>query len=122
MGERRISLAWVDIGGIGKGLSSDGAACNGGDGLNFILGQLHGREDQGKARSLIRCLQVVDDCICLIVAAKNGYQTLVDPINELVADAYREMFIPGKRLHSIHHALIIRKGGSADYIAVVILI
>jgi hypothetical protein len=70
--------------------------CNDGDGLNFVLGQLYGGEDQGKAQLLIQCLQVVDDRIFSIVAAENGHQMLVNPIDELVADTYGETFSPAK--------------------------
>jgi hypothetical protein len=56
------------------------------------------------------------------VSTEYGHQTLVNAINELVADADGKTFITRERLHGIHHALIIRKGWCADNISVGILI
>jgi hypothetical protein len=64
----------------------------------------------------------VDDCVVLVVSTEYGNQTLVDAIDELVADADGEMLVTCKRLHGVHHALIIRKGWCADNISVGILI
>ncbi len=64
----------------------------------------------------------MDDRVVLVVSTEYGHQTLVDAINEHVADTDGETFVTRKRSHGVHHALIIRKGWCADNISVGILI
>jgi hypothetical protein len=100
-----------------KGLTDNGAVCNGADGVNFIFGRLHGLKDNGESTTLIGCLQIMEDGMVDVVAAEDGHEALVQTVNQCVTYALGEPGFAHKWTHRVHHPLIISKHRDTDIVA-----
>jgi len=54
-----------------------------------------------------------------IVLPELGHQGMIQPLNKVIANAYRILMLRGEKMHSIHHSLIIFDGNCSDRLAVV---
>jgi hypothetical protein len=117
MVQSTFSLTWNSIAVGGKGLTTNRIACYCADGVNLILGCLHGGKNLAEATVLECGREVMEDGMVGLILLENTKDATVHFINKGIADALGEHGVTSKWVHSAHHALVIRKNRNANMIA-----
>ncbi len=68
--EHPLGLAWKGDNTNVEGLSANGAASNGADGLHLVFCRLHGLKDSGEMAALIRSHQIMEEGMVRVVLAE----------------------------------------------------